>query len=257
MKNIKLLSVRKTIQEQAPSFNFYFEQIIRSSGIGDFFNYLSERTNIYVFSGLIRNFLDGFLDNRDIDIVLGKRIEFPFNLLQDCTLSINKFGGAKILTAKCYTIDIWFLDDTWGLKKQYNKKRTTHGLISTAFFNFSSILYDYNRKRFVISDDFCEFAVEKVMNIVNPDNPSVERCIVNTMYYSDYYEYTIGQSLRKWIVKHYDEKMSFRNAQISRFGEEVMDNQMIKSFVTLCSNFKIKDCTIELYNNNKIFTIKF
>lgn len=257
MKNNKLLSVRKTIQEQAPSFYVYFKQIIKRSGIEDFFNYLSEHTRVYVFSGLIRNFLDGFLDNRDIDIVLGGRIEMPFHLLQGCNLYINKFGGVKVRTEDGFTIDIWFLDETWGLKKQYNKKRTPHSLISTAFFNFSSILYDYNRKKFVISDDFCEFATEKVMNIVYPVNPSVERCIVNTMYYSDSYEYSIGASLRKWIVKHYDENMSFRNAQISRFGEEVIDDQMIKSFVNLCADLKLKDCKIELHHNNKIFTIKF
>lgn len=257
MKNIKLLSVRKAIQEQAPSFNFYFEQIVTCSGIDDFFNYLSDRTHIYVFSGLIRNFLNGFLDNRDIDIVLKNRIELPFHLLHDCTVCMNKFGGFKIITEKGYTIDIWYLEDTWGFKKQYYKRRTPHSLISTAFFNFSSILYDYNRKKFVVSDDYCEFATEKVMNIVYPENPSVERCIINTMYYSDFYEYSIGASLRKWIVKHYDENMSFRNAQISRFGEEVMDEQLIKSFVALCSNFKMKDCTIELHNNNKTFTIKF
>ena len=95
------------------------------------------------------------------------------------------------------------------------------------------------------------------MNIVFPENPSVERCIINTMYYSDSYEYSIGTSLRKWIVKHYDENLSFRNSQISRFGEEVMDDQLIKSFVTLCANLKIKDCLIELHGKNKKITVKF
>lgn len=257
MKNSKIISVRKKIQEQAPSFKVYFDHIIKCSGTGNFFDYLAAYTDIYVFSGLIRNFLNGYLDNRDVDIVLDGRIDLPYDLLHDCTVSINKFGGVKILTDDGYTIDIWYLDDTWGLKKQFNKKRNPHSLITTAFFNFSSILYDYNRNKFVISDEYCEFALEKVMNVVYPDNPSVERCIVNTMYYSDSYEYSIGASLRKWIVKHYDENMSFRDAQISRFGEEIMDKHIIKSFVTLCANLNIQNCTLELHNKIKIFTIKF
>ena len=79
-------------------------------------DYVAQQVPIYVFSGLIRNFLLGYLNNRDIDFVLldTPHLKLPYSMLRDVCIRKNKFGGYKLLIDEL-TIDVWDIERTWGI----------------------------------------------------------------------------------------------------------------------------------------------
>lgn len=230
---------RKDIQAQAASFGLFVDGILNENQARELVNCVSEQVPLYVFSGIIRNFLLGYLNNRDLDFVAEDlhKLTIPRNLLRDVSIRKNKFNGYKLVT-NGLTIDCWDMECTWGILRE-GMKSTVYSLLNTAFFNFSAIAYDYNKRRFLISDDFCRFYNTRTMEVVYSKNPRIETCIVNALYYADKYGFFIGTSLRKWIVKNYREDYDYHSSQLSRFQKVIYSDKMIRAFVNICSRTEI------------------
>lgn len=230
---------RKDIQAQAASFGLFVDGILNENQAKELVNCVAEQVPLYIFSGIIRNFLLGYLNNRDIDFVAEDmhKLTIPRDLLRDVSIRKNKFNGYK-LVSNALTIDCWDMERTWGILQE-GMKSTVYSLLNTVFFNFSAIAYDYNKRRFLISDDFCRFYNNHTMEVVYTKNPRIETCIVNALFYADEYEFFIGSSLRKWIVKNYRAEYDYRSAQLSRFQRVIYSDKMINAFANICGRAEI------------------
>ena len=225
-------SNRRSIQLQSASFKLYVDNLLMHNSAKELVDYVAQQVPIYVFSGLIRNFLLGYLNNRDIDFVLfdTPHLKLPYSLLKDVYIKKNKFGGYKLLTDDL-TIDVWDIERTWGILEE-RMRASVNSLLDTAFFNFSAIAYDYHKSKFIFSDEFEKFYATHVMEVVYERNPKKETCIVNALYYADKYEFIIGNSLRKWIVKYYNGDYDYKAAQESRFQKILYSDSLIKAFAS-------------------------
>ena len=221
----------KFIHEREVAFKNYLELNVLSEKAFALFNSVAKQTNIYIFSGVIRNYLLGFQENRDVDVVITNinSIGFKPGDLQDCQISKNSFGGYKIHIDNL-TIDAWGIESTWGLV-QKNMRFTPNSLIKTAFFNFSSIAYDYNYRRFVFGDDFCRFLKTRAMDVVFPENPNKTLCVLSTIYYAKKYSFSISYGLCKWIVSNYSLDMPFDEVQEKHFHYVVASEDTRKWFI--------------------------
>ena len=235
----EFLPNRKDIQAQAASFGLFVDGILSENKAKELVNCVSEQVPLYVFSGIIRNFLLGYLNNRDLDFVAEDmhKLTIPRDLLRGVSICKNKFNGYK-LVANGLTIDCWDMERTWGILQE-RMKSTVYSLLSTAFFNFSAIAYDYNKRRFLISDDFCRFYDTHTMEVVYTKNPRIETCIVNALYYADTYGFAIGSSLRKWVVRYYSAELDFERAQLSRFQRVIYSDKIINAFAGICDRSEI------------------
>lgn len=250
--------IRKVIQTQSASFRLFIDGILSDNKANELVGCVSEQVQLYVFSGIIRNFLLGFLDNRDLDFVAidTYKVRIPLSLLRNVSIKKNKFNGYKLVT-NGLTIDWWDIERTWGIMKE-GMKGTVYSLLNTAFFNFSAIAFDYKKNRFVISDDFCKFFSTRTMEVVYAKNPRIETCIVNSLYYADFYEFAIGESLRKWIVKNYNPGLDFEAAQMSRFQRVYYQTALIKTFVLVCNRPEIySKGTLVLSDGHTDIRVKF
>ncbi len=167
----------------------------------DLLNRLASKTNVYIFSGVIRNFFVGVNENRDLDLVLENEIDLQ-ELLSDFKVSINSFGGYKI-EYNNLNIDLWFLNNTWSIK---NHQLTINFQLDkyipqTAFFNFSAVMFSYNRKEFIYTIHFLRFLRDRKLEMVYGPNPNNALCIVNTFYYSDKFKMKIGAKLKDHIKR--------------------------------------------------------
>lgn len=249
---------RKNIQGQAASFGLYIDSILTENGAKALVECVASQVPVYIFSGVIRNFLLGYLSNRDIDFVAldSQKVIIPLSLLRSVSIRKNKFAGYKLTTGGL-TIDCWDVSKTWGILQE-GMKSNAYSLMNTAFFNFSSIVYDYNNKRFLISEDFCRFYSTHIMEVVYTKNPRIDTCIVNALYYADYFGFSIGKSLRKWIVRNYKEGLDFGNAQMSRFQSVVYSDEMIKAFADICRKTKtFGRGAVKLYDAKKGIVLMF
>ena len=85
---------RKSIQSQSASFKLYVDNLLMHNSAKELVDYVAQQVPIYVFSGLIRDFLLGYLNNRDIDFVLldTPHLKLPYSMLRDICIKKNKFG---------------------------------------------------------------------------------------------------------------------------------------------------------------------
>ena len=205
---------------------------------------------MYVFGGVIRNFLLGYPFHRDIDFVVyakGK-ITLPIELLHGIDITRNKFGGVK-LTLPHLTIDVWGLDRTWGVL-QVGGNPTPNTLIRTVFFNFSAIVFDYKKQNFIYSDDFLKFYKSKTMDLVYERNPYPTACVVNACYYALEYNFSIGKRLRTWISR---QAMGddVESQQVRRYGEVKFKEPVVNAFVEMCKIVKKPNTSVCIYDSDQ------
>lgn len=228
------------INQQAKSFKVFVDMIVEYAGGKQLFDYLSSKYDIYVFSGTIRNFFIGIPSTRDLDLVvdIDSPANIPIGLLFErlrhkTVIRRNKFGGLKYSSRGC-DIDIWNMIDTWGLKRKDNRRPSPRALINTVFFNCSAIVFDYNAGKFIFEKSFIDFLRNKRLEVVYKDNPYPESCIVNSFHYAIEYDFTIGDSLKRWIAKHSKEGMDYELPQKKRYGKVLYTQQLIAAFAKIC-----------------------
>lgn len=205
-------------------------------------NAIARRTNVYVFSGMIRNFFLGISCYRDLDIVVDNTyvvLDILKQTKEKVDVRINSFGGIKIRMQNL-TIDLWGLGDTWGIRKE-NMPLSPLSLLKSAFFNFSAIVFTLNETKFYYDDAFVEFLGTRMMDVVYPENPNTPLCIINTLYYREKYGFGVATGLCHWIVEKYTSlthenksKKKFNNVQMMHFSKIIISYDDIKDFILLC-----------------------
>lgn len=243
MRKDRYYLLRKNIDRQCFSFDLYLRTFF-PSGIIRLMDELAKQTHVYIFSGVIKNFLLGFLEHRDLDLVISHKHKLQFHIGKLLSLGLseirrNKFNGVKLVLDHM-EVDIWRIEDTMGIVDM-QLLSTPENLLKTCFFNFSSIVYDYNEYRFIYGEDFCKFLLTRELDVVYEENPFVESCIVSTFYYAEKYELSVSKKLCDWIRVHYEEGMDFQKVQVKRFGREYYSNRIINLICrTLTNNSLVK-----------------
>ena len=226
---------------QAGSFKYFLQECL-SKEMRNILNIISKKTEVYVFSGIIRNYFLGETSFRDLDIVVGD-VECVIDTINavdsHVEFRINSFGGVKVKIQNL-TIDLWGLENTWGIRKD-NMSLTPMSLLKTAFFNFSAIVFDYNKSKFYYNDAFVCFLENRMMDVVYVDNPNIPLCIVNSCYYREKYGFGLSLKLCKWIFDNYvslrsnlKAEFNFDEVQMKHFSKVVISFKDLKDFVLLC-----------------------
>lgn len=225
------------IDEQSSSFLFYLKTFLLDSYSWDLLEKISKQTDVFIFSGVIRNFLIGYYENRDLDIVVKDldKIKLSYRDNKYISLRKNSFGGYKLQLGKLL-VDIWDIKYTWGLHK-LSLSSTPDNLIRTAFFNFSAIVFDFNNRNFIYDKEFLNFYVSQAIDVLYGENPNIPLCIVNTFYYSVKYFFSIKFNLCRWIIEHYEKNMNFEYIQKRHFSKIILNNQIVESLIEVCRTF--------------------
>ena len=227
------MTIQDAIIAQEPAFYYFIKTFILDNDSWQVLKVLSSHDNVYVLSGVIRDFLTGDYEGaRDFDIVLqhGNFKDFDvLRFLRKSERSKNSFGGVKIRHYN-EVVDIWRMSDTWGLKRQ-NHELTPEALINTVFFNFSAIVYDLNNRKFIFDDRFCRFLQTHTMDVVYPENPNIPLCLVNIYHYRKKYGYHVSEQMARWIKAHYHEEYDLEAVQERHFGTVLYSNDLIKNYI--------------------------
>lgn len=198
--------------------------------------YLKSRTDVYIFSGIIRDYFLNIESIRDLDIVLGKKIDFELinkYIFPNITVKMNSFGGYKILI-NGFRVDIWTIDNTWGIINE-RKNASKQSLINSAFFNFSAILYDFKSEEFYCNEIFPRFLNEQEIDVVYEKNPNIPLCIVNALYYKNKLSMPLSSKLKIWIKTNFSPNLDLKGVQIRHFGEIIFVDKDIFEFLIFCA----------------------
>ncbi|WP_275351602.1 hypothetical protein, partial [Proteus mirabilis] len=197
------------INTQANTFNDYLADRFPKFAKQIINVLLEEKNDVFLFSGIIRDYFlykdkSSNFNVRDIDIVVSDIDKFHSIFKNKIQYKKNSFGGLK-LYFNDINIDVWQANLTWGLKNIPQKNRNTTNIIDilpqTVFFNCSSILFDFQNKKFIENDDssFQLFLDSKTLDIVLEENPLPELCILNTIYYTKKHNLNISSKLADYV----------------------------------------------------------
>ena len=228
----KLSDIDEEIESSNNSFNVFFVKNT-SSSIQELILSLKKQTDVYLFSGVIRDyflFKSDKLFIRDIDLVVRNNVVLD-KLLCNTDTKKNSFGGYKFIIDDI-SIDMWTVEKTWGLKyypSLFPADLYIH-LLKTTFFNFSSILYHFNENKFIYDINFKRFLRDKELRLILPNNPYPELCIVNTRYYSETRKLKLNKELISYIRK-YKHISSFEYVQKKHFGKIIYTNHDMQVWI--------------------------
>ncbi len=199
-----------------------------------FLDEISQKTDIYVFSGVIRDYFLKRPNVRDLDLVLEKEIDWtPFvEHLRSVPIRKNSFGGYKI-KLKGLNIDAWYINRTWGIQKE-KLEVSPKSLINTAFFNFSAIVYSIKKRKFYYDNNFVNFYYNHIIDLVYEKNPNIGLCIVNSLYYKERLGFRLSPILKQWIANQYSPNYKFDEIQKKHFGKVFYKKKQIRDFYMQC-----------------------
>lgn len=218
--------VRQYIDNSNSAFRSYLKEKLPKD-IWSLITAISQDADVYVFSGVIRNFFIEDEQIRDLDLVLNKEIEIE-RRFEKYQIAKNSYGGYKI-TVGDLNIDLWYLMDTWTVKTQGMFNFYLAEYVSrTAFFNFSAIVYSIGANEFYYTNEFVNFLKDNKIDVVNEMNPNYPLSIVNSFYYSDKYGFPIGKRLKQLIVNVYEVDMDFEKVQQKHFGKIMYYNSQVE-----------------------------
>lgn len=225
------------LSKKQHTFIEYFHTIINYR-VEMFINELSIEHHTYLFSGILRNFfLNIYVPPRDLDIVISRK-KNSSNLLKILnkfgSYKINSFGGFK-LEIKGLSIDIWYIEDTWAIKNKIisvNNKNIESAVLHSTFFNFSSILYDFEKKIFIYNSIFSDFLKTKTIDIVLKKNPSEILCVVNIIYYAENYKLNLSNKTKKFFIDKFPiyKNIEYENIQKKHFGRVLYNHKDLFRF---------------------------
>ncbi len=235
----KELVDKKVIDKKAKYFWKYLEEISQKEII-KFIEDLSAFSHVFIFSGVIRNFfLDVNENARDIDIVYQGNDDELKNFLRNYKYYVNSFNGYKIYISN-FTIDLWKIDSTWAIenKKLELELFNQYVLPESAFFNFSSIVYDFFNKKFIYSDKFLTFINSRTLDLVLRANPLPQLCIVNTLYYRDKFGLKISEALKQFCIGYFENytEEDFNIIQLKHFKEVKYSYSYIEKHIKIFDN---------------------
>ncbi|MEH3112558.1 hypothetical protein [Pedobacter terrae] len=215
----RLADIKNKVDASSQAFFLHLDKIFEDE-VKIPLNELQHYTKVYLFSGLIRNYFLKVEEYRDIDIVLEKALDIDY-FFGDRKITKNSFGGFKIFFNQS-AMDLWFMENTWAFKNSHNTLnfQIRENIPRTAFFNFSSIVYLINWKKFYYTEHFLRFLKYRELDYVEPANANYGLCVVNTFYYADKYKLKITKRLMELILKfHNSNRFDYDAIQTKHFGE--------------------------------------
>lgn len=212
--------------------------------LSDFINLIKSDNEVYLFSGIIRDFFlqgdvvdDLLVEIRDVDLVVRNNVDltrynYPFRK--------NSFGGYK-LKIDNIDVDLWLIKDTWGLKNRkspqlFLQEMETLGLLESTFFNASSVLFDLNNFNFIVDEPFLKFLRGRTLDIVLEDNPYPELCVANSIHYVVTKNLKLSKKLREYVRKYNTENRNdwsdLLRVQERHFGRILYDQKFLENWFT-------------------------
>lgn len=225
----KLIKFKNKVDASSDAFFKHLDGIFEDD-VKIALNAVQENTNVYLFSGLIRNYFLGIDDHRDIDVVLQKEVDVNA-IFRKWEIRRNSFGGYKIFF-ESGPMDLWFMKDTWAFQNSVNTLnfQIEENIPNTAFFNFSSIIFCVNRKKFYYTEHFLKFLKDRKIDYVEKANANRGLCVVNTFFYADKFNLRIEPRLLD-LVRDFDRRNDFdyKEIQLKHFGKVLFNDNEIEN----------------------------
>ncbi len=193
----------------------------------------TQKSDVYVFSGIIRDFLLKRKKTRvrDVDLVVTAipDVDALSKIWKKYKGQRNSFGGAKFQYENI-SVDVWEMGKTWGIVEK-KEVPSVDALINSSFFNCTAIVFNVKEKVFVYNNHFSDFIENRILDIVYEKNPNQALCVVNSFLYMKKYDVTLSDRLKQWIRVVSQNINDYEKAQETHYHKIIYSNKKIEKLI--------------------------
>lgn len=172
---------------------------------------------VYIFSGIIRNFFIGADENLtdDLDIVVQNNTLEPTDkiicdLIRDynlrvydieCIKSSSSYSKIRIYLNPSYKLDVWDIEKSLGFNKDLPiSERNASKLPSSAFLNSQAIIFDLKKKCFIYDKNFVEFIHNRQISIIGSNPLNNSYMFKKIIKYFNIYNLSLSKNTVEWMI---------------------------------------------------------
>lgn len=172
---------------------------------------------VYIFSGIIRNFFIGADENltNDLDIVVQNNTLEPTDkiicdLIRDynlrvydieCIKSSSSYSKIRIYLNPSYKLDVWDIEKSLGFNKDLPiSERNAFKLPSSAFLNSQAIIFDLKKKCFIYDKNFVEFIHNRQISIIGSNPLNNSYMFKKIIKYFNIYNLSLAKNTVEWMI---------------------------------------------------------
>lgn len=217
--NVKQKNILKMVEYQKNKNNEF----------KDFFEELSDRYEIILIGGALRDALNQDFAPRDIDIIINDSNLDEFDkLLFEFKINYknNRFGGYKLFFEDVQA-DVWSINKHYAFEHNYYQENVKN-IVETTFLNYDSIVYDYKNKM-LYDECYQECLEKKVIDLIGEedyieDNPTPDVNIARMLKIKNETNYIFSDRVVDYINQYYD-----KNCERKKW---IIQYKLCKSFET-------------------------
>lgn len=195
-------------------------------------NRLAERNlPAVIFGGAARDLMvhGPGTEPRDVDVVVdGSSVDELSEIFGDVVVRRTRFGGLS-LNVRGWTIDVWPLMDTWGLREFHKGSADFEALTRTTFLNVEAVVVDLtplsNRARRIHAYGFFEGVQARTIDINLYENPFPDLCAIRALVTASKLKFHLTTKLANYILKRFSETPleQFVHIQLTHYGAAKLD----------------------------------
>lgn len=143
-------------------------------GLCDFLDALSDKVDVYIYGGVIRDIALYGVEcfKSDIDIVFIGAESALDAIWANYGAQRNNFGGHR-LTVGHWQVDIWPAESTWAFREGYQSFESIESMLDTTITNWDAILYQWKVEKIICKEDYFKDLSSYYLDVVLDKNPNM------------------------------------------------------------------------------------
>ena len=199
-----------------------------------FLDSFSDVTDIFIFGGAVRDIARSGVNNfrSDIDIVYEGNSKEVSKFLKKLKPNVNKFGGYRLLVGE-WPIDVWEAETSWAFKQGHKEYTGIDSLLETTITNWDSVIYDWNNKKLISTQQYLENLLGGYLDIQLIENANELGMFVRLLKLHANEEVKVLSPKAASLLCHLFKNYSFESVKNYEYKSYGMSNVTVEMFMEL------------------------
>ena len=184
-----------------------YSRLERDKALFDFVNKLMTDSEVYLFGGAVRDYIDNNLVSfRDLDFVIKSKscqsINIEDYIPAQTKFVKNRYNGYKIYFSNVI-VDIWNIENTWAFEN-HKLSMSVENLLKSVYLNIDSLVYLLNEDRYINNCDklYKNIIFHKQLDVVCKETPFELLNLLRAIIYKNKYSLRLSENLKQQFYKY-------------------------------------------------------
>lgn len=223
-----------------------YSRLERDETLLAFVNKLMIDSEVYLFGGAVRDYIDNNLASfRDLDFVIKSKscqnINIENYIPAQAKFVKNRYNGYKIYFSNVI-VDIWNIENTWAFEN-HKLSMSVENLLKSVYLNIDSLVYLLNEDRYINNCDklYKSIIFHKQLDVVCKETPFELLNLLRAIIYKNKYSLRLSENLKQQFYKYITTNEAGMIEEFMRIQKEHYKKSIITKSEILSEINKIKN----------------